>query len=113
MVMLDGFQHLSADQVLAKVNQTEAPVSKATVYNTLGLFAELGIVRQVIVDPTKVFYDSNTEPHYHFYNMDDGTLTDFKADDVHVPAIPELPVGTIAEGVDIIVRVRNKSTTKV
>jgi Fur family iron response transcriptional regulator len=111
LVMLDGYQHLSADQVLARVNQTEAPVSKATVYNTLGLFAELGIVRQVIVDPTKVFYDSNTEPHYHFYNMDDGSLTDFKADELNVPTIPALPAGTIAEGVDIIVRVRNKTVS--
>jgi Fur family iron response transcriptional regulator len=109
MIMLTEYQHLSADQVLAKVNENGAAVSKATVYNTLGLFAERGIVREVIVDPTKVFYDSNTAPHHHFYNVDDGTLTDFPAEQLEVSNIPEAPVGTVADRVDVIVRVRSKA----
>jgi Fur family iron response transcriptional regulator len=109
MVMLDEFQHLSADQVLAKVNGNGSLVSKATVYNTLGLFAERGLIREVIVDPTRVFYDSNTSPHYHFYNVDEGTLMDFDAVGMSLSTIPEIPEGMIAEGVDVIVRVRNKS----
>jgi Fur family iron response transcriptional regulator len=108
MVMLDEFQHLSADQVLAKVNGEGSLVSKATVYNTLGLFAERGLIREVIVDPSRVFYDSNTSPHYHFYNVDEGTLMDFDAAELSLSTIPEIPKGMIAEGVDVIVRVRNK-----
>ena len=61
-------QHLSAEEVLNIVNAQAPLVSKATVYNTLGLFARKGLVREVIVDPTKVFYDSNTTEHHHFYN---------------------------------------------
>jgi len=110
MAMLDSFQHLSADQVLAKVNENGSPVSKATVYNTLGLFAERGLIREVIVDPARVFYDSRTSPHYHFYNVDEGTLMDFDAAELPISAIPEVPEGMIAEGVDVIVRVRNKPT---
>ena len=110
MIMLDGYQHLSADQVLTRVNQEGAAVSKATVYNTLGLFAERGIIRQVIVDPTKVFYDSNTAPHYHFYNVDDGTLMDLDVHALQISDIPRIPEGTVAEGIDVIIRVRNKST---
>jgi len=108
-VMLACHQHLSADQVLARVNQNGAAVSKATVYNTLGLFAEKGLIRQVIVDPTKIFYDSNIAPHHHFYNVDDGSLIDFDAQECSIAKLPTLPAGTVADGVDVIVRVRNAS----
>ena len=101
-------QHLSADQVLALVNDGPVHVSKATVYNTLGLFAEKGLVRQVIVDPSRVFYDPNTEEHHHFYNVDTGTLTDIDADTLALAGLPELPAGTISEGVDIIIRIREQ-----
>jgi Fur family iron response transcriptional regulator len=100
-------QHLSADEVLARVNADAALVSKATVYNTLGLFARSGLVREVIVDRSRVFYDPNTRPHHHFYNVDTGTLTDVDADQVVLNELPEPPRGTIPDGVDIIIRVRN------
>lgn len=99
-------QHLSADQVLAIVNSHGPAASKATIYNTLGLFASKGLVREVIVDPTKVFYDSNTGAHHHFYNVDTGFLTDIEADEVSVTNLPELPANTRAEGIDIIFRIR-------
>ena len=105
-IMLAEEHHLSADQVLARVRQTGAAVSKATVYNTLGLFADRGLIRQVIVDPAKVFYDSKTRPHYHFYNSDTSTLTDFDAEPLGLKDLPQAPQGTVAEGIDVIVRVR-------
>ena len=105
-------QHLSADEVLARVNIDGARVSKATVYNTLGLFARSGLVREVIVDRSRVFYDPNTRPHHHFYNVDTGTLTDVDAAQVVLHELPEPPRGTIPEGVDIIIRVRNSSSDR-
>lgn len=101
-------QHLSADQVLAMVNRERHLVSKATVYNTLGLFAEKGLVREVIVDPSRIFYDPNTDEHYHFYNVDTGTLEDIDPDQVPLGGLPEPPEGTVTEGVDVIIRVRNR-----
>lgn len=101
-------QHLSADQVLAAVNADGSLVSKATVYNTLGLFADKGLVREVIVDPNRVFYDSNTSTHHHFYNVDTGALTDIDADEVAINGLPSLPAGTLAEGVEVIIRVRQE-----
>lgn len=100
-------QHLSADDVLRMVNQDTARVSKATVYNTLGLFASKGLVREVIVDPSRVFYDPNTRPHYHFYNVDTGTLTDIDTRECALTRLPVPPQGTVTDGVDIIIRVRN------
>lgn len=100
-------QHLSADDVLRMVNEEQARVSKATVYNTLGLFASKGLVREVIVDPSRVFYDPNTRPHYHFYNIDTGTLTDVDASEFGFTQLPAPPAGTVTDDVDIIIRVRN------
>jgi Fur family iron response transcriptional regulator len=100
-------EHLSADQVLAIVNDRHSETSKATVYNTLKLFLEKRLVREVIVDPSRVFYDPNTEPHHHFYNVDTGELADIDASRIEVSGLPQLPDGMVTEGVDIIVRVRS------
>lgn len=110
-VMMREFQHLSADHVLQAVNNDAAgaTVSKATVYNTLGLFARKGLIREVIVDPSKVFYDSNTSEHHHFYNVDTGKLSDIGASELSIAQLPELPASTEMDGVDVIIRLRNKS----
>lgn len=100
-------QHMSADQVLNVVNQAGPLVSKATIYNTLGLFAKKGLVREVIVDPSKVFYDSNISEHHHFYDVDSGNLMDIENDDLRLENMPNLPEGTRAEGVDIVIRLRS------
>lgn len=99
-------EHLSADQVMTIVNERHSETSKATVYNTLNLFLEKGLIREVIVDPSKVFYDPNTDPHYHMYDLESGRLTDIDASDVRVTGLPELPAGVVTEGMDIIIRVR-------
>jgi Fur family iron response transcriptional regulator len=106
-VLYTRIQHLCADQVMIYVNDGNDHVSKATVYNTLGLFARKGLIREVIVDPTRVFYDPNTSNHHHFYNVDTGELKDIEASDLAIETLPELPAGTVADGVDVIIRVRN------
>jgi Fur family iron response transcriptional regulator len=100
--------HLSADQIMARVNDRHPETSKATVYNTLNLFLEKQLIREVIVDPNKVFYDPNTEPHYHLYDADTGKLTDIDASEVTISGLPQLPAGVVTEGVDVIVRVRSR-----
>ncbi len=105
-LMLAQPQHMSAEQVLAAVNTKGNVVSKATVYNTLGLFAAKGLVHEVIVDPNRVFYDSNTTPHHHFYNVDTGELTDIQVGEVGINNLPQLPPGTEPDSVEVIIRVR-------
>ena len=107
-VLFSAHRHLSADQVLSEVNERGYRVSKATVYNTLGLFARKGLIREVIVDPSRVFYDPNTGPHHHFYNLDTGELIDLASEQLPIHSLPPLPAGTVAEGVDVIIRVRNQ-----
>jgi Fur family iron response transcriptional regulator len=106
-VLFSRWQHFSADQILALVNEQHAEVSKATVYNTLRLFVDKRLVREVIVDPTRVFYDPNTSPHHHFYHVESGNLMDIDGAAIEVTGLPTLPEGTVADGVDIVVRIRN------
>jgi Fur family iron response transcriptional regulator len=105
-VLFERHEHLSADQILGLVNARHAEASKATVYNTLRLFLEKKLIRELIVDPSRVVYDPNTVPHHHFYDVVTGQLTDIPADAVHIAGLPALPTGTVAEGVDVIIRTR-------
>ncbi len=76
LVILAKPQHLSAEQIIAGIRAMGSRVSKATVYNTLNLFCERGLLRTVDVDPTRQYYDSTIGAHHHFYNVDTGELTD-------------------------------------
>jgi Fur family iron response transcriptional regulator len=99
-------EHLSADQILGAVNVRHSETSKATVYNTLNLFVEKKLIREVIVDPSKVFYDPNTHEHHHYYDVATGRLSDILGSDIQVVGLPELPAHMESEGLDIIVRIR-------
>ena len=101
-------QHLSAEQLMGMVGEAGCRVSKATIYNTLGLFAGRGLVRELIVDPDRIFYDTTTREHHHFYNVDTGELTDIPDDELLIGRLPGMPEGAECEGVQVIIRIRNK-----
>ncbi len=105
-VLLAKPQHLSADQVFSLVNTKDELVSKATVYNTLNLFVDKGLINQVVVDSRYIFYDSNTESHHHFYNEDTGLLQDIDDEEMLVKEIPRLPKNTVQTGIDVVIRVK-------
>ena len=100
-------QHLSAEQILSALQVQNTGVSKATVYNTLNLYAAKGLVRQMVIDPDRIFYDSNTAAHYHFYNEDTGELKDLDVSQLEIGGLPELPENTVKCGVDVIIHLRN------
>jgi Fur family iron response transcriptional regulator len=102
-------QHLSAEQVLSKMRTDGARVSKATVYNTLNLFREHGLVRTVEADPSRLYFDSRIEHHHHFYNVDTGELTDIPATAIELTVNAALPPGTTQQDVDVVVRVRSSA----
>ena len=105
-VLFEKRWHPSADQILAAVNVRYAETSKATVYNTLKLFLEKRLIRELIVDPNKVFYDSNTCEHHHFFDIESGEITDIEATGIRIEGLPPLPAGMVSAGIDIIVRTR-------
>lgn len=105
-ILLEKPQHLSAEQIIEHLRSTGSGVSKATVYNTLKLFTQRGLVRECVVDPERRFYDSTIEPHYHFYNVDTGELTDIPAANVRLEGLPEFPESGELESIEVIVKFR-------
>ncbi|MCC7197967.1 MAG: transcriptional repressor [Gammaproteobacteria bacterium] len=102
-------RHLTADQVIAALRASGSRVSKATVYNTLNLFARKGLLRALNFDPERCSFDSNTRPHYHLHDVETGELMDVPPDDVVFSRTPALPPGMENLGVDVVFRVRRQA----
>lgn len=105
-LLLVARQHLTAEQILARLRQTGERVSKATVYNTLNLFAAKGVIKQLAVDGDRAWFDSNTEPHFHFQDVETGTLIDVNPADVRFAALPAPPKGMEYAGIELFIRLR-------
>ena len=99
-------QHLSADQLTEALRQRGVAVSKATVYNTLNLFAAHGLIRQLVVDGVRSCFDSNVAAHYHFHDESSGALTDVALPEVQFSRLPEPPAGMEVAGLDLVIRLR-------
>ena len=107
-LILSAPPHLSAEQILASLRAAGARVSKATVYNTLNLFAAHGLIRQLSVDGSRAWFDSNVEPHYHFHDLESGALIDVPVPAVAFSSLPVPPPGTEVAGIDLVIRLRKK-----
>ena len=108
-ILLAPGQHLLGPKLLNLVNQDSEVVSKASIYNTVALFARKGLVHKLVINPN-VFYDSNTMHHHHFYNVSTGVLTDIPEEQIIISQLPELPDGTVTEGIDVTILLRDKSS---
>jgi Fur family transcriptional regulator, iron response regulator len=108
-LLLSAPQHLSAEQILDNLRAAGARVSKATVYNTLNLFAERGLIRQLSVDGSRAWFDSNVDAHYHFHDITNGALIDVPVPDIEFSRLPPPPDGTEVAGIDVVIRLRRKS----
>ncbi len=102
-------RHVTAEQLHQEASERGIKVSSATVYNTLHLFTEAGLLREVAVDGTRTYFDTNTRHHYHFYDEVKGMLTDIPADAIRIAGLPTPPDGRCVERVDVVVRVSGKS----
>ena len=107
-LMFERDQHLTAEQIIQTLAERGTDVSKATVYNTLNLFAAKGLVKPLQVDPERGLFDSNMRPHYHFHVEDTGELIDLPPGDLEFARLPPLPPGTESVAVDVVIRVRRQ-----
>ena len=103
-----GDRHLTAEMLYEEATRAKVPVSLATIYNTLHQFTEIGLLRQVAVDGSKAYFDTNTSAHHHFFVEGDGELLDIPGAEVLVGNNPTPPEGYEIERVDVIVRLRRK-----
>jgi Fur family iron response transcriptional regulator len=103
-----GNRHVTAEMLYEEATRAPVPVSLATVYNTLHQFTDVGLLRQLAVEGTKSYFDTNPTEHHHFFLEDEGEIVDMPVESVSVGDLPEPPPGMEIAGVEVIVRLRRK-----
>jgi Fur family transcriptional regulator, iron response regulator len=103
-----GDRHVTAEMLYEEATRAKVPVSLATVYNTLHQFTEVGLLRQVAVDGSKAYFDTNNTEHHHFYVEDRNDLMDIPGTDALVGKPPVAPEGYEIARIDVVVRLRRK-----
>jgi Fur family transcriptional regulator, iron response regulator len=102
-----GDRHVTAEQLHVEAAASGAPVSLATVYNTLNQFTSAGLMREVVVEPGRSYFDTNIDDHHHFFFEDTGGLEDIPGEDIALARVPAPPPGARVSRIDVIVRLRN------
>mgnify|MGYP000595571278 CR=1 FL=1 len=101
-------RHVTAESLFEASRAGDAPVSLATVYNTLRAFCDAGLVQEVTVDGSKSYFDTNTHDHPHFFWEDEGRLTDAPSDQLVITRVPDAPPGAEIASVDVVIRLRRR-----
>lgn len=104
-----GNRHISAELLHEEAVAVDVPVSLATVYNTLHQFTEAGLLREVAVEGTKTYFDTNTDDHHHFFIEGENCLVDIPGEGVSLASMPKAPDGMEVVRVEVVVRVRPKA----
>ena len=106
LLYADGDRHVTAESLHKEAMANRVRVSLATVYNTLHQFTRTGLLREVVVDATRSYFDTNTSHHHHFFCGEDQMLRDIPGEELTVAKLPHPPPGTTVTEVDIVIRVR-------
>ena len=100
-------RHVTAEQLHSEAHSENIKVSLATVYNTLHQFTEAELLREVVVEPGRSYFDTNISEHHHFFHEDESELTDIPSEALSVAALPDAPDGTEVKRVDVIIRLKS------
>ena len=100
-------RHVTAEQLHSESLGQGVSVSLATVYNTLHQFTAAGLLRELVVDAGRSYFDTNISAHHHLYFEDSGKLRDVSGDNIAIGELPTLPEGAEISRIDIIIRVKN------
>ena len=102
-----GNRHLTAEHLHSEASAANVRISLATVYNALHQFTAAGLLREVVVEPGRSYFDTNVEEHHHFYLEDTCGLEDIPGEHIQVGALPTPPTGTRVTRVDVVIRVKS------
>jgi Fur family transcriptional regulator, iron response regulator len=97
-------RHVTAEQLHGEAMQSGVRVSLATIYNTLNQFTQAGLLREVVVEPGRSYFDTNVDDHHHFFFENTGRLMDIPGDSVRLDTVPEAPAGARVRRIDVIIR---------
>ena len=110
LLFAEGDRHVTAETLHEEALTKKVPVSLATVYNTLHQFTEAGLLREVAVEGAKIYFDTNTSNHYHFFCEHSGRLLDIATGSIRIEGLPEAPDGMAISRVDVLVRLVDKQS---
>lgn len=108
LLFSNGNRHLTAEQLHGEAMDADVSVSLATVYNTLHQFTAAGLLREVVVEAGRSYFDTNTTDHHHVFVADQGDLSDIDGNSLTILGLPQPAAGCMIERVDVIVRVRSE-----
>jgi Fur family iron response transcriptional regulator len=106
LLFREGDRHVTAESLAEEGSKAGIRVSLATVYNTLHQFQAAGLLRQVVVDASRSYFDTNVGDHQHFFLENEGLLIDIPGEHIQVAGVPQPPAGMRVERVDVVVRVK-------
>ena len=99
-----GNRHITAEMLYEEAIRARVPVSLATIYNALHQFTDAGMLRELAIDGTRTYFDTNTSDHQHFFIESDGEMIDIPSPGLRVSGIPEVPAGKRVARIDVVVR---------
>jgi Fur family transcriptional regulator, iron response regulator len=108
LLFSSGHRHVTAEQLHGEALAQEIRVSLATIYNALHQFTAAGLLREVVVEAGRSYFDTNTSDHHHFFHEEGGVLQDIPSHEVRLAELPTPPSGTAIARVDVIVRVTRR-----
>jgi Fur family iron response transcriptional regulator len=103
-----GDRHVTAEQLHGEAEAAGISVSLATVYNALHRFTDVGLLREVVAEAGRSYFDTNTGGHHHFFDVGTGALIDIPGDEIAIGDLPAPPPGAEIERVDLVIRVRSR-----
>ena len=103
-----GDRHVTAEKLYEEATGARVPISLATVYNTLHQFTEAGLLREIAVDGSKTYFDTNVSNHHHFLYEENNQLVDIPGTAFPVGPLPGAPEGMEVARVDVVIRLRRK-----
>ncbi|WP_136657552.1 iron response transcriptional regulator IrrA [Nitratireductor sp. XY-223] len=110
LLFAKGDRHLTAEELHEEAVSAGVPVSLATVYNTLHQFTDAGMLRVLAVESSKTYFDTNTSDHQHFFIEGDNEVMDIPTGGISIDGLPDVPEGMEVAHIDVIVRLRRKSS---
>ena len=108
LLLENGNRHVTAEQLHSEALAAAIPVSLATVYNTLHQFIDCGILRELVIEPGRSYFDTNLDDHHHFYCESTGLLQDIPGEMVMVGRLPQPPAGAEISRIDVVIRIRRE-----
>jgi Fur family iron response transcriptional regulator len=111
LIFAQPCRHVTAEQLEQEAHQTGLKISLATIYNNLHQFQAAGLLQEVVIEPGRSYFDTDTSHHHHFFDSATGKITDIPGDHIALSKLPLPPVGAEIERVDVVIRIRPYSNS--